>query len=137
MQSLTLCRRDSATPTEVWSLIALTLVELEVRQSAIGLLELGTPKSVNHWMAPSLGSKSTLRTNDTYHVLIRDYMRQSYPLWNMSCTRTPHKRILEALFQCPMDLIAYVFDARVVPHNERFLEDRVYTFPVDASSVPR
>lgn len=66
----------------------------------------------------------------TNNVLIRYYMTQAYPLRDMPRARTPDQCVFERVFQRAVDLIADIFNRRVVPHYECFTEIRVYTLSV-------
>lgn len=55
---------------------------------------------------------------------------QSNSLRNMSRTCTPHERILEAVLDTPMDLVADILDGAVVADNESFAEVRINSLPL-------
>lgn len=66
-------------------------------------------------------------SNYRNHILIRHNMRKSNPLWNMSRARTPDHGILERLLQGTMNLIADIFDRRVVADNQGLGEIGVFS----------
>lgn len=74
---------------------------------------------------------------DTNHILIRHQVTQPNTLRNMPRARTPHKRILERIFQTPMNLITNVLNRRFLTHNQRLREVWINTLAlgVDAQQA--
>ena len=54
-------------------------------------------------------------------------MSQANPLWQVFRTRTPDQRILEAVFQRPVNRIANIFNVAALSDDERFVEARLDT----------
>jgi len=69
-----------------------------------------------------LRRQPTLRPDDTHHILISNQMRQPDPLRQMLRTSTPNKRILETIFQRPVNRVAHILNITALPHNQRFVE---------------
>lgn len=52
-------------------------------------------------------------------------------------TGTPYHCVLERLLQCPMYLVAYIFDRRVIADDERLAEIGIFPFSAGASAQYR
>lgn len=71
--------------------------------------------------------------NYRHHILIRDNMSQPDALRDVSSTRAPDQRVLEALLQRAVDVVADVFDGRVAPHDQGLVEVGLFSFSVVGS----
>lgn len=68
------------------------------------------PVHIEHTIQKKKNEEDELFSDYRHDILIRYNVRKPNTLGNMSGTRTPNHRILERLFQCPMDLITHIFD---------------------------
>lgn len=57
-------------------------------------------------------------------------MAQPHSLWYMSRTSTPHHGVLECFLESTVDLIAHLFNRRLVPDDQGFT--KVWLFPFSA-----
>jgi len=81
-----------------------------------------------------LRSQTTLRTHDTHDILIRDRMSQANSLRQVLSTRAPDQRILEAVFQRPVDRIAHILDVAALSDDKRFVEAWLDTLALSVDS---
>lgn len=71
--------------------------------------------------------------NDRDHILISNHVAQPNPLRHVPCTCSPYHGIFECLLERSMDLVANIFNRRVVTNDQRLTERGFYPFSTEAS----
>lgn len=80
---------------------------------------------------PSIG---LLFRYDGDHILVSNHMAQPNPLRHVPCTCSPYHGVFKCLLEGSMNLIAHVFDRRVVTDDQGLTELGLYPFSIETSA---
>lgn len=105
---------------------------LAVQRKVVGATPNSNPNTTTPipTLLPTYNSLSSPPSrHNTNNILISNHVSQSDPLWDMSSTRAPNKRILKRILQRPMNRITYILHRALLSHNQCLPEIWIHSLP--------